>query len=240
MGMRLQEFVDVGRSANAQEFETNLIAFANRMDFGLISAVFMRGDYDSPDVAVRSVSNTPAAFIALAQSLEQSSGDPVMQRVLRSSMPFTYDQRLYLESGAIDVWETQAPFGYCTGIAVGLHLPHRRHFLIGVDRPRRLPRSETQLTRMLADLQLLAVHAQYAAQVVFGDLLDEPQERPHLTARELECLKWTMDGKSAYVIGKILAISASAVNFHLQNAMRKLNVASKHQAVLRCVGLGML
>ena len=35
----------------------------------------------------------------------------------------------------------------------------------------------------------------------------------------------------AYVTGQILSISASAVNFHLQNAMRKLDVASKHQAV---------
>jgi DNA-binding CsgD family transcriptional regulator len=240
MGMRLQDFVDVGRSADAAEFEANLVKFAHGMDFGLVSAVLMNGEYDSPDVVVRSVSNTPAAFIEISKSLDQTRLDPVMQRLMTASIPFTYDQRLYAEAGAGDVWETQAPFGYSTGIAVGLHLPQRRHFLIGVDRPRRLPRSETQLTRMLADLQLLAVHAQYAAQRLFGDDLDDEQELPHLTPRELECLKWTMAGKSAHVIGKILAISTSAVNFHIQNAMRKLGVASKHQAVLRCVSLGIL
>lgn len=240
MGLRLQDFQTVGRSANAAEFEVNLVNFAHRMDFGLISAVLMKGDYDSANVVVRSVSNTPAAFIEISRSLDQARGDPVMQRLMSASVPFFYEQRLYVESGAAEVWETQAPFGYCTGIAVGLHLPRNRHFLLGVDRPRRLPRNESNLTRMLADLQLLAVHAQFAAQQIFGDDLDSEPEVPHLTARELECLKWTMDGKSAFVVGKLLAISTSAVNFHLQNAMRKLDVASKHQAVLRCVSLGLL
>ena len=133
----------------------------------------------------------------------------------------------------------QAPFGYCTGIAVGLHLPNNRHFLLGVDRPKNLPRSESKLTRMVADLQLLAVHAQYAAQQIFDKGLDAPEPKPSLT-RVSWVLRWTMDGKSAYVTGQILSISASAVNFHLQNAMRKLDVASKHQAVLKCVNLGIL
>jgi DNA-binding CsgD family transcriptional regulator len=93
---------------------------------------------------------------------------------------------------------------------------------------------------MLANLQLLAVHAQYAAQQIFDNDLDAPEPKPSLTPREMECLKWTMEGKSAYVTGQILSISASAVNFHLQNAMRKLDVASKHQAVLKCVNLGIL
>ena len=80
-----------------------------------------------------------------------------------------------------------------------------------------------------------------ALSAIFGSALDEAQqEKPHLTPRELECLQWTMEGKSSYVTGRILSISTSAVNFHLQNAMRKLGVASKHQAVLKCVSLGML
>ncbi len=240
MGMRLQDFVDVGRSETAQALEANLVRFAHGMDFGLISAVLMKGDYDSPSLVSRGVTNSPAAFIEIYKNLEEVRADPVMQQLMKSSVPFIYDQKLYADAGAGDAWETQAPYGYCTGIAVGLHLPKRRHFLIGVDRPKRLPRGEAQLTRMIADLQLLAVHAQFAAQRIFDDDLADEKPRPHLTDRELECLKWTMDGKSAYVIGKLLSISGSAVNFHLQNAMRKMDVASKHQAVLRCVLLGIL
>jgi DNA-binding CsgD family transcriptional regulator len=240
MSLRMSDYQEVGRSATAAALQANLVRCAQEMDFGLVSAVLMKGDYSSSDVVVRSVSNTPAAFIEISQSLDEARSDPVMQRLMSSAVPFAYDQKLYAEAGAAPTWETQAPFGYCTGIAVGLHLPERRHFLLGVDRPKRLPRSELQLTRMLADLQLLAVHAQFAAQQIFDSSLDEEPELPHLTPRELECLRWTMEGKSAYVTGRILSISASAVNFHLQNSMRKLGVSSKHSAVLRCVALGLL
>ncbi|MEJ6003040.1 helix-turn-helix transcriptional regulator [Paucibacter soli] len=238
--MRLQDYFDVSQSTDIQALEANLVAFANHMDFGLVSAVLMHGDLQSPDVRVRSVSNTPQAFIEISKSIDQARADPVMQRLMAMSVPFIYDQRLYVESGTADVWETQAPYGYCTGIAVGLHLPNSQHFLLGVDRPKRLPRSEAQLTRMLADIQLLAVHAQDAAQRLLGPSVLAAAEMPSLTARELECLKWTMEGKSAWAVGQILAISSSAVNFHIQNAMRKLGVSSKHSAVLKCVSLGIL
>ncbi|WIT13596.1 LuxR C-terminal-related transcriptional regulator [Paucibacter sediminis] len=238
--MRQQDYFDVSQSVDIQALEANLVAFANHMDFGLVSAVLMHGDLQSPDVRVRSVSNTPQAFMEISTSLDEARGDPVMQRLMSRSIPFIYDQRLYADSGAGELWEVQAPFGYCTGIAVGLHLPDNQHFMLGVDRPKRLPRSEKQLTRMLADVQLLAVHAQDAARRLLGPAVIEAPKLPALTPRELECLKWTMEGKSAWAVGQILAISSSAVNFHIQNAMRKLEVSSKHSAVLKCVSLGIL
>lgn len=240
MEIRLQDYTNVGLATSANELQHQLVRMAERMDFGLVSAVLMKGDIDSPDVKIRSVSNTPEAFIEVFKSIDSARVDPVLHRLMRSSVPFIYDQKLYVDAGAADLWEEQAPFGYCTGISVGLHLAQDRHFLIGVDRPKSLPRSEIKLTRMLANLQLLAVHAQYAAQKIFDYELDAAEPKPSLTPREMECLKWTMEGKSAYVTGQILSISASAVNFHLQNAMRKLEVASKHQAVLKCVSLGIL
>jgi len=87
---------------------------------------------------------------------------------------------------------------------------------------------------------LLAVHTQSAAQRLLGPAVNEVPERPSLTPRELECLKWTMEGKSAWAVGQILGVSSSSVNFHIQNAMRKLQVNSKHSAVLKCVSLGIL
>ena len=240
MEIRLQDYSNVGLATSLPELQNQLVRMAERMEFGLVSAVLMKGAYDAPDVVIRSVANTPAAFLEISRNLDQARTDPVLHRLMKSSVPLIYDQKLYADAGAGDLWEEQAPFGYCTGIAVGLHLPNNRHFLLGVDRPKNLPRSESKLTRMVADLQLLAVHAQYAAQQIFDKGLDAPEPKPSLTPRELECLRWTMDGKSAYVTGQILSISASAVNFHLQNAMRKLDVASKHQAVLKCVNLGIL
>ena len=61
-----------------------------------------------------------------------------------------------------------------------------------------------------------------------------------LTAREVEVLKWTADGKTAADIGDILSISIPTVNFHIKNAVQKLRAANKTAAVVQALMHGLL
>ncbi len=61
-----------------------------------------------------------------------------------------------------------------------------------------------------------------------------------LTDREVEILRWTADGKTAWEIGSILNISERTVNFHLQNAMGKFGVHNKTHAAAKAVSYGLL
>ena len=90
-----------------------------------------------------------------------------------------------------------------------------------------------------ADLQLFAVHALDAAQRV---LLPAPPQAdmPSLTPRELESLRWTMEGKTAWEVGSILGISERTAVLHVNNATHKLGCVNKHQAVLRAIRLGLI
>jgi DNA-binding CsgD family transcriptional regulator len=92
---------------------------------------------------------------------------------------------------------------------------------------------------MVADLQLFAVHAQDTAMRI---LLPEPlrPEAPGLTPRELEALRWTMDGKTAWEVGNILGITERTAVLHVSNAMHKLGCSTKHQAVLKALRLGLI
>lgn len=237
--MNLQQFIDISQAPDAENFKRQLIEFASERDFGLVSTsliVEAAGRLAPPEIFF--VSNTPQAFLESALSVEDSRRDPVMKRMKQLSVPFVYDQALYVSEGAADLWETQAQYGYRNGIAVALHLPNSRHFLLGVDRERPLPRSEMQRVRLMADLQLLAVHAQEAASRLFT-----PQSHlvaPRMTARELEILRWTMEGKSAWAVGEIMGVSEHTVNFHFRSIFRKLDAASKHQAVLKAISLGLI
>jgi DNA-binding CsgD family transcriptional regulator len=66
-------------------------------------------------------------------------------------------------------------------------------------------------------------------------------ESPHrLTAREVEVLKWTGDGKSSQDIADILILSRNTVEYHVKNAVHKLGVANKTAAVVRAALLGFL
>lgn len=236
--MRLQRFLDVSQSCDVETFTRRLVGFAHELDFGIATAVLVTA---TPGVepVVASVGNTPDAFREASHNASDIKRDPVVRRLKALSVPFIYDQDLYVDEGAGDLWEQQAMHGYRTGIAVALHLPMHRHFMLGVSRDEALPHEDERLTRMLADLQFLAVHAQDAAQRLMAST-SANDETPHITPRELDILRLTRDGKSAWVAGQILAISEHTVNFHLRNIQRKLNTTSKHQAVLAAMRLGLI
>lgn len=61
-----------------------------------------------------------------------------------------------------------------------------------------------------------------------------------LTGRELEVLKWAAYGKTSREISEILIISVNTVNFHMKNAMSKLETVNKTATVARASMLGLL
>lgn len=239
--MRLSRFFDVSQSKDLAEYERNLLRCSESLGFPLMNAVMVtegRGGHDS--WTYTSIGNTPKEFLDASRSRESAERNPVNQALRKLSIPITYDQDLYVKGGAGDLWEEQAAFGYKCGICVALHLPKNQHFLLGLDRAECLPKDEAKLTSLLANLQLLAVHAQSAAQNIFKTCQLEGKPAPSLTPREREILRWTMDGKSAWAIGMLTGISENTVNFHLRGVFRKLDVSSKHQAVLLALQLGIL
>jgi len=62
---------------------------------------------------------------------------------------------------------------------------------------------------------------------------EEWSRRIALNERELECLTWSARGKTSPEIAKIVSISKRTVNFHIENACRKLNVATRTEAVFK-------
>ena len=61
-----------------------------------------------------------------------------------------------------------------------------------------------------------------------------------LTPREIECLRWSASGKTAWETSRILGLSEWTVVYHLERAKRKFGLSSKQQMVARAVGLGLV
>src|SRR2546428_8587446 len=223
--------LSVMQARNRSEFRDELVRHAKGAGFDYVSATAII-DHVVGDTEFVSVSNTPEAYLATFESVAAGRRDPVMQHCKGRSVPIIWDQATYADKGVADMWEEQARFGYKTGVAMALHLPEGRHFFFGVDRDQALPVSPGELTRMVADVQLFAVHAMDAAMRLLVPERLQP-ERPVLTNREVECLSRTMDGKTAWEVGNLLGISERTAVLHLQTAMRKLGCINKHQAVLK-------
>lgn len=232
------DYTAVLDARNRDEFREAVVRFTQHMGFETVSAMTVV-DLGLGQSEFITVDNTPDAFNDTYLDPVLGRRDPVMQHLKRQSVPIIWDQSTYIANGAIDLWEHQSHFGFSTGIATALHLPEGRHFLLGVDRDQPLPTDVGELQRVVADLQLFAVHAQEAALRLLLPVALQP-ERPALTPREIEALSWTMEGKTAWEVGQILGISERTAVLHVNNAMHKLDSVNKHQAVLKALRLGLI
>ena len=231
-------YSSVLQAASRDDFRDEVVRFSRQLGFSTVSAMAVV-DHSVARSEFMEVNNAPAGCEAVRNDVPGMRRDPVMQHCRRHTWPIVWDQDTYTRLGLGELWEEQARFGYCTGIAMAMHLPEGRHFVLGVERDQPLPTDGGELTRLVADLQLFAVHAQDAAlRVLLPPVLTA--ESPSLTPRELEALRWTMAGKTAWEVGAILGISERTAVLHVNNAMKKLDCSSKHQAVLKALRLGLI
>jgi DNA-binding CsgD family transcriptional regulator len=231
-------FSEVLKSQNKREFASELVSFTQRLGFQTVSATLVL-DHMLGEAEFITVDNNPRAYKEFFKDKSHGRRDPVMQHCKRQSVPIIWNQTTYVESGLGEKWEEQSRFGMSNGIALALHMPEGRHFFVGVERDQPVPVNPTELTRVVADLQLFAVYAQDAAQRILVPA--QPDSNfPPLTPRELESLRWTMEGKTAWEVGNVLGITERTAALHVNNATHKLGCVNKHQAVLKALRLGML
>lgn len=231
-------FAEVLISQDRQAFESNLVDFSRRLGFMTISATLVL-DHMLGEAEFITIDNTPRAYKESFRDPLNGRRDPVMQHCKRQSVPIIWNQTTYVRNGLGEKWEEQAGYGLSNGIALALHMPEGRHFFLGVDREDAIPEDPAELTRLVADLQLFAVYAQEAALRILMPRQPDPS-LPSLTPRELESLRWTMEGKTAWEVGRVLGITERTAALHVNNATHKLGCINKHQAVLKAIRLGLL
>lgn len=81
---------------------------------------------------------------------------------------------------------------------------------------------------------------------IIGNRIARSAERPspptdiHLTNRERQALTWSARGKSSADIAVLIGVAERTVNFHIDNAVRKLGVATRIQAAVKAALLNLI
>ena len=241
MYMLRDEFVSVTQAKTGEELFSQVIGFTRQLGFDL-ATVLMAIDHADADTEFLSMHNAAPAYDEYSQDAASARRNPVMQHLKHRSVPIAWCRDEFAQVGLAQQWERGAAFGFHCGIALAMHLPGGRHFIISGSRDQPLPTGTSgreEVSRMAADLQLFAVHAHEAAlRVLAPAVRDDPAALP--SSRELECLRWTMEGKTAWEVGRILGISEHTVARHLNNATRRLACVNKHHAVMKALRMGII
>ncbi|MDF3035272.1 MAG: LuxR family transcriptional regulator [Paucimonas sp.] len=164
------------------------------------------------------------------------SVDPTVQHGVRSSVPILWGRDEF--APVIDLWENANAHGLKHGWAQSARDSR------GVIGMLTLARGAEQLT--LQELESKESKMHWLVQMAYAGfsklvtMQHLPESQAQLTPREIEILRWTADGKTAYEIGQISGISAATVNFHINNAVNKLGAVNKTQAVVKAALLGFI
>ena len=231
-------FTSVLGSRTREELQQQIVGFTRKLGFETVSATVVI-DHLLGEAEFITVDNTPGAYKESFANRENWRRDPVMQHCKRNSMPIIWSQKTYAEQGLGEKWEEQARFGYRHGIAMALHMPEGRHFFLGVDRDQPVPADPVSMTQARGRSPALR-GARTGRRPADPDAGDECAGAPSLTPRELETLRWTMEGKTAWEVGSLLGISERTAALHVNNATHKLGCVNKHQAVLKALRLGLI
>ncbi|MBX3620985.1 MAG: autoinducer binding domain-containing protein [Rhizobacter sp.] len=227
----------VSASATREEFKAALDQFGWALGFDTTTATSVIDHADGSSDFI-SEGSMPPGYGEVFYDFEGNKSDPVMRHCKHHHVPIVWDQMTYVDVGCQHRWEQQAAFGYRCGIAAVMHLPAGMHVMVGIDRDKPLPKDAAEVSRMVASLQLFTVHAEEAARRLLA-------QRPAddvlpLSDRELEALRWTFAGKTAWEVGRIMGIAENTVIRHTQSAAQKLGCRGKHHAAMKALRLGLI
>ncbi len=159
--------------------------------------------------------------------------DPVIARAVGTMLPFAWT----LDTLAQPPTRRLKPFlddaaeaGIRRGVTIPIHDRQGRASSLTLAEFGLEPDFQRCVDRHQHALHLVALHLHARLR---HDERPEPQARPMLTPREVDCLQWAAKGKSASDIAEIMRISRRTVVFHTENAKQKFGVATLSQAIAR-------
>jgi LuxR family transcriptional activator of conjugal transfer of Ti plasmids len=163
--------------------------------------------------------------------------DPIVTKSRQRATAFRWSE-IYNKSDTAEnerrIFDEAASFGLKTGVSIPLHGPDGRFAVMSFAQPREYEFK----SKIILYLQVAACHFHAMISKLAHNL--EIRHFANLSIREKECLLWAAKGKSSWDTGMILGISENTVNFHIKNAMRKLDSRSRTVAAIKALRLGLI
>ncbi|MBH5384690.1 LuxR family transcriptional regulator [Bradyrhizobium diversitatis] len=224
-----QNFIDLLASADsAVDFAQAMTVAATGLELSCFAYLALPSEVQSKP---RLISTYPEKWTSHYLRSRYELVDPVIIQALQTAEPFQWgidiqpNRRSAVQQQLLD---EAAEFGIRVGFTVPIHDGHGPVAALTFAAAKHSHAFEifTHTQSRLLQLMAMYFHAHVRRKLTsehrFAGVL--------LSPRELECLEWASQGKSAWEIGCILGISRNTVAYYLENAKEKLGVRTVVQA----------
>lgn len=162
---------------------------------------------------------------------------PMLPKFSQSIMPILWDLMAPSAQDDNPVWpdalrDLMLRFGLVVGLVCIFNSPDGRRYLVRFDGDRP--------AIMLNELNELVMISMALLDRYSALLRAEMNSIDVLSARELEVVRWTAQGKTSVEIGQILALSDHTINAYMMTAMKKLDCVNRTQLVAKAIRLKLI
>lgn len=232
MRLVFQAFVDrLIESRNSEDLRKAMAETAASLDLCCFAYLSLYGTPSNPPTLI---SSYPSGWTSHYLQKQYERVDPVIIQALRHPAPFSWGLGIGPSASSEserELFDEAARFGIRCGFTIPIHDSRGAIAAVTFAADERRSLFERTINKHVEVLQLMAIyfHAHARRRTVPDNHLDGIA----LSPREVQCLRWASEGKSAWETGQIMGISHHTVAFHLENARAKLGVRSTIQAVAR-------
>lgn len=186
------------------------------------------------------ISDFPEEWMNKYEKMEYIKVDPIVKHCSKSYEPICWDRCNESDNqDAIKLTEELAKFNLLGGISVGMPNHHSGTSIFSLAANHVV--TTGSIESLTASLFLNSLHP-YLNDAIIKLSTDKQikSRKPKLTEREMECLNWTVAGKTSREMADILSISEATVVFHMKNVIIKLNVKNRSQAIAQAILFGIV
>jgi DNA-binding CsgD family transcriptional regulator len=151
-----------------------------------------------------------------------------------------WNEAFYSAANAAPLYAEGVKFGLADGVAIPMHGRGVKVAFVNFVFGSNASEQQSDIVQNLGNAHLLACYLHEAYQKFEIDIDVGSVDGKPLSKREIECLRWSADGKTSWEIAQILTRSERTIVFHLTNAAQKLGAVNRRQAVVRAIALGLI
>ncbi|TAJ77328.1 MAG: LuxR family transcriptional regulator [Gallionellaceae bacterium] len=237
----IERFTELLSYTCVEDWRDRMFQISNELGYER-SLLAMLPDRDTPFEAGLAFLHTtyPSGWLDKYDNEKMAHVDPAVSHCVSKSIPLILSPDIFSTHKQKEVYEESCGYGICAGVILPLHgVNGEMGMLCLVSDTRSGRKLECETARNIPELTL------------FRDFILETSLRflkpsalaklpVPLTPRELECLKWIATGKSSWDIGRILNCTEKTVNFHVTNIRQKFGTVTRHQALVKAIGMGIV
>lgn len=238
--VELRDFIrDANQAMTVPALLTAFERAARRLDYEHFAFSRLKTWCDSkqPTTAEAAVLalNYPTRWVSHYLQRGYFTDDPVVRYARTSILPYEWRSLKVSNHRELLILREAGDAGLRHGISVPIHEPSGKVFLATLASENQPTTTPDECTRV--HMLAVAFHERYC---VLTASMSRQRPCVVLTPREHACLSWVACGKSSWDISRLMGLSEHTVNFHLKNAMRKLDTASRFAAAVRAVSQGLI